>query len=128
MVAISFRSCQAIFTAVLGTKLAGAKMFPKLINFEQKQHRTDTAQEMLTTFNNDPDLLKELITGDESRVLGYDLETKAYLKLNTGFFDPFFRTVKNRRAHQNMANLFICQKQTDNPKWQPCAKIEHSNS
>ena len=37
----------------------------------------DIAQEMLTTFNNNPDLLKKDITSDESWVYGYDVETKA---------------------------------------------------
>ena len=37
----------------------------------------DIAQEMLTTFNDDPDLLKKVITGDESWLYGYDIETKA---------------------------------------------------
>ena len=32
---------------------------------------------MLTKFNDDPDLLKKLITGDESWVYGYDIEIKA---------------------------------------------------
>ena len=35
------------------------------------------AQEMLTTFTDDTDLLKKIITGDESWVHGYDIETKA---------------------------------------------------
>ena len=35
------------------------------------------AQEMLTTFNNDPDLLKKFITGNEAWVYGYDIETEA---------------------------------------------------
>ena len=30
---------------------------------------------MLTTFNDDPDLFKKIITGDESLVYGYDIET-----------------------------------------------------
>ena len=34
-------------------------------------------QEMLTTFNNDPDLLQKILNGDESWVYGYDIETKA---------------------------------------------------
>ena len=54
-----------------------AKIVPKLQNFKQKQRRMDIAQEMLTTFNDDPDLLKKAITGDESWVYGYDIETKA---------------------------------------------------
>ena len=37
----------------------------------------DIAQEMLTTFNDDPDLLKKVITGDESWVYGYGSEVKA---------------------------------------------------
>ena len=36
----------------------------------------DIAQEMLTTFNDDPDLLKKFITGDKPWVYGYDIETK----------------------------------------------------
>ena len=35
---------------VLGMNRAAAKIIPKLLNFEQKQHRMDTAQEMFTTF------------------------------------------------------------------------------
>ena len=36
-VSITFGSCQAIFTDVLGMKRAPAKIIPKLLNFEQKQ-------------------------------------------------------------------------------------------
>ena len=35
------------------------------------------AQKMLNDVNDDPDLLKKVITGDESWVYGYDVETKA---------------------------------------------------
>ena len=43
-VGISFGSCQAIFTDVLGTKCAATKIVSKLLNFEQKQHCMDIAQ------------------------------------------------------------------------------------
>ena len=56
---VSFGSCQAIFTNVLGMKRAAAKIVPKLLNFEQKQRRMDIALELLTTFNDDTDLLKK---------------------------------------------------------------------
>ena len=74
---ISFGLCQAIFTDVLGMKRAAAKIVPKLLNFEQKQRRMDIAKAMLTTFNDDPDLLKKATTGDESWVSAYDIVTKA---------------------------------------------------
>ena len=57
--------CQAIFTDVLGMKRAAMKIVPKFLNFEQKQRRMNITQKMLTTFNNGPDLLKKVITGDE---------------------------------------------------------------
>ena len=50
-------------------KRATANIVPKLLNFEQKQRRMDVAQEMLTTFNDDPDLLKKVITANESMPL-----------------------------------------------------------
>ena len=37
----------------------------------------DIAQDMLTTFNDDLDLLKKVLTGDESWVYGYDIKIKA---------------------------------------------------
>ena len=53
-----------------------AKIVSKLQIFVQKQVRMDIDQEMLTKFNNGPDLLKKVITGDESCAYGYDIETK----------------------------------------------------
>ena len=49
----------------------------RLLISEQKQSGVYTYQEMLTTFNNDPDLLKMVIIGDESWVYDYDIETIA---------------------------------------------------
>ena len=43
-----------------------AEIVSKCLNFEQKQRRIDIAQEILATFNDDPNLLKKVITGDES--------------------------------------------------------------
>ena len=65
-VAISFGSCQAIFTDVLGMKRAAAKIVKKLLNFKQKKRCRDLAQQMLTKFNEDPELLKNVINDDES--------------------------------------------------------------
>ena len=78
-VGISFSSCQAIFTDVLGMKSATAKIVPKLLNFEQKQRCMNIAQEMLTMFNDNPDLLKKVITADESLAYSYDIEIKTQL-------------------------------------------------
>ena len=65
-VGISIVSCQAISTDVLGMNRT------KFLNFEQRQRRIHIAQEMLTTLNS-----KKKLTGDESFVYGYNIETKA---------------------------------------------------
>jgi len=71
---ISFGSCQSILTDVLGMTRVSAKFVPKLLNFDQKQRRMNIAQDMLNDVNDDPDLLKRVITGDETWVYGYDVE------------------------------------------------------
>ena len=48
-----------------------------IVNFEQKLrriHRHSSGD--VDKFNDDPDLLKKLMTGDESWVYGYKIETK----------------------------------------------------
>ena len=72
----SFGSCQATFTNVLGMKRATARIIQKLLNFDQKQRSMVNAQDMLRTFNDNQDLLKKVMTDDESWVYGYDIETK----------------------------------------------------
>ena len=65
---ISVGSCHAIFSDIFGLKRVAAKFVPKLLNFDQKTRRMTIAQEMLNDVNDDPDLLKKVITGDESWV------------------------------------------------------------
>ena len=65
-VGISYGSSQAMLTDVLGLQRVAAKIVPKLLNFEQKHRRMDIGQDMLTTFNDNPDLFKKIINGDES--------------------------------------------------------------
>ncbi|XP_014217021.1 putative uncharacterized protein FLJ37770 [Copidosoma floridanum] len=70
---ISIGSCHSIFTNDLGMTRVAAKFVPKLLNFDQKQHRINIAQEMLDSVRDDPNLLQRVITGDESWVYGYDV-------------------------------------------------------
>ena len=63
---LAYRS--APFMAVLGIKRAAAKIVPKLQNFGHRSENVD-----------DPDLLKKIITGNESWMYGYDIEIKAQI-------------------------------------------------
>ena len=72
---ISIGSFHEIFLNVLGMKRVAAKFVPKFLNFEQKQRLMEVAQESLNKVNDDAELLKCIITGDETWVYGYDVET-----------------------------------------------------
>ncbi|XP_068620627.1 histone-lysine N-methyltransferase SETMAR-like [Battus philenor] len=74
---ISIGTCYSILSDNLGMRRFAAKIVPKLLNFDQKQHRMNIANEMLESVRDDPNLLQRVITGDESWVYGYDVETKA---------------------------------------------------
>ncbi|KAA1414566.1 hypothetical protein F0U47_20875, partial [Nocardioides antri] len=83
-------------------KRAAAKIVPKLLNCEQKQRRMDISQELLNIVNDDPDFLKKVITGDESWVYGYDIETKAQSS-------QWRRTdeLRPKKAHQVRSNVKV---------------------
>ena len=72
---ISTGSCHEIFSNVLGIKRMAAKFVPKLLNLEQKQRRMEVAQESLNEVNHDAELLKRIITGVETWVYRYYVET-----------------------------------------------------
>lgn len=65
-----------ILTNDFGMRKLCAKMVPKNLSAEQKQHRMDVAQDCLEQAENDPTLMDRVITGDESWFFQYDPETK----------------------------------------------------
>ena len=73
LVGILIGSCHEIFLNVLGMKRVADNIVPKLLNFEQKKRRMEVAQE--NEVNVDAELLKRIITGEETWVYGYDDET-----------------------------------------------------
>ena len=76
MLAYRFAHAKEFLMDVLGMKGESAKTVPKLLNFELKHRRMHFVQEMLTTFNDDPNFLKKVITADNLWVYAYDIETK----------------------------------------------------
>ena len=60
------------------------------------------AQKMLNDVNDDSDLLKKVITGDESWVYGYDVETKAQSSQWKHTESP-----RPKKAHQVRSNVKV---------------------
>jgi hypothetical protein len=69
-------SCHTILTEKLKMHRVAAKFVPRLLTGEQKQNRITVSQELLDHSNTDENFLKNVITGDETWVYGYDVETK----------------------------------------------------
>ncbi|KAG5307215.1 SETMR methyltransferase, partial [Acromyrmex insinuator] len=69
---ISIGSCHSIFTNDLGMRRVAAK-FVQNCSISTK----NSIAELLDSVRDDPNVLQRVITGDESWVYGYDVETKA---------------------------------------------------
>ena len=52
------------------------KIFLQVLLPEQKEHGAAVANDLIQTATNEPDFIKKVITGGESWVYSYDLETK----------------------------------------------------
>jgi histone-lysine N-methyltransferase SETMAR len=74
-VSISKTVCHEILPKNLGMHRIAAKFLPRLLTDDQKRNRVDVSQELLDRANND-NFLENIITGDETWVYGYDVETK----------------------------------------------------
>ena len=53
-----------------------AKFVPRLLTDDQKENRVEISQELLANANGNEIFLKNFITGDETWVYEYDVETK----------------------------------------------------
>lgn len=73
---ISFGSAQSILTEKLHMRRVAAKMVPRLLTADQKERRMVAAIEILEMLGENPELLENVVTGDETWVYGYDPETK----------------------------------------------------
>ena len=53
-----------------------AKMVPGLLNDDQKERRLQVCRDVIERLQTEPDLLRRVITGDETWIFEYDPETK----------------------------------------------------
>ncbi|UYV79351.1 hypothetical protein LAZ67_17002259, partial [Cordylochernes scorpioides] len=72
---ISFGSTQSIMKDILGVRRLNAVLVPKDLSFDQKNARKETASLNLEATTDDPELLKRVITGDETWIYCFDSET-----------------------------------------------------
>lgn len=104
-VCISVGSCHAILTEKLEMRRVCAKFVPRLLTNEQKENRVSISQDMLANADADDNFLKNIITGDETWVFGYDVETKRQSSQWVGKGSP--RPKKARMSRSNIKVMLI---------------------
>ncbi|XP_031639223.1 histone-lysine N-methyltransferase SETMAR-like [Contarinia nasturtii] len=72
---ISYGSVQHILVDLLNMTRVAARLVPEELTFEQKERRVAVAKEMLGNVSEDPNFIKRIITGDETWIYEYDVET-----------------------------------------------------
>ena len=101
-VGICKRSCHTILTEKLKIHRVATKFVPRLLTEEQKQNRVTVSQELLDRSNTDENFLKDVITGDETWVYGYDVETKVQSSEWVGKSSP-----RPKKARQYCSNVKV---------------------
>jgi len=104
-VGISFGSCQAILTENLNMHRVAAKFVPRVLTEDQKANCVNISQELLDRVSVDEIFLKTIVTGDETWVYGYDVETKAQSSQWVGQGSP--RPKKARMSQSNMNVMLV---------------------
>jgi histone-lysine N-methyltransferase SETMAR len=71
-----FCAIRRILTDHLHSRKICARLVPKILSVDQKANRLEICQDLLGSLEIEPDFLDKVITGDESGVFDYNIETK----------------------------------------------------
>jgi len=82
-----------------------AKMVPKVLSYEQKEHRKELCLDLLQCIENEPDFLNSIITCDELWIFKYNLETKRQSMQWKSTSSP--RPKKTRVSHSKFKAMLI---------------------
>jgi hypothetical protein len=94
-VCITASSCHTILTEKLEMHRVAAK-FVRLLTDDQKANRVTINQELFVCSNAEENCLENIITGDETWVYGYDIETKAQSSQWVGKLSPRQKKARQR--------------------------------
>ena len=77
-----------------------ARLVPKELNFLQKEHRKQVAEDMLEQANSDPTFMKHIITGGETWV--YEFAMQTIQQASEWHFDNELKPKKPRQTHSKI--------------------------
>ena len=96
-----------ITTEDQGMRKICAKMVPRLLNEGQKERRVEVCQDILEQLETEPNLLKRVVTGDESRIFEYDPLTKRQSREWKSALSPRPKNARVSSPNQGDADRFF---------------------
>ena len=96
-----------ILNKILGMTRMCAKFIPKSLTTEQKDLRSEIAQDNVEIVSDDENVLKKVITGDESWVYGYDPEAKQQSSQWKHPDEPRPEKARQSRSHVKSMLIFF---------------------
>ena len=104
IVGLSYGTVQCILVDNLNMRCISARYVPRLLSNDQKAHRVSVCRELKQQASDDPNFISNIITGNETWVYGYDLETKQQLQWKSPN-SP--RPKKACQVHSNVKSMLI---------------------
>ena len=116
-VGISTGSWHQILTEKLQMCRVSAKLVPRLLTDDQKENHVEISQELLASANGNENFLKKIITGDETWVYGYDVETKMQSSQWMGKGSPRPKKAWMSRSKINVVLVVFFDWESHCPSW-----------
>ena len=88
-------------------RLVASKFVPRLLSVDQKEHRLDVCLDLKENAANDPSFLLNVITGDETWVYAYELETNSIQSMEKSGVTSTEEGKASEKQHQVNVDLFL---------------------
>ena len=103
---VSHESIYTILNDFLGMKRIAARLIPKDLNFLQKLNRVKVVEDMLERVNSDPTFIKRIVTGHETWVYEFDMQTSLQASEWRLLAKPT-ENMKKRRQNRSKIKLML---------------------
>jgi len=102
---VGYGTCQRVLTEELGMQRVAAKFVPRILTADQMQQNVSICTQLRQLPSDNETFLSRVITGDESWVYDYDLQTKQQSSQRKSPTSP--RPKMAKRVKSNLKNMII---------------------
>jgi hypothetical protein len=129
IVGLSYRTIQCILADKLNMRHISVKFVPRLLSDDQKAHRISVCRELKQQARDDSNFISNIMTGDETWVYGYDLETKQQSSQWKSPNSPWPKKAHQVRSNvKSMLIVFSASKELSTRNLYPLETVNGSGS